>query len=65
MSPLTWQDFVLRYGFRARLDHLALILQQPAAAIEHLRRTGAVTRHKPAKAFGELFTLWKGRALRR
>lgn len=55
------QAFILEYGHLARSHHLAHLLQQPAAAIERVRGTGAMRRLPKHLDFGELFTRWRGR----
>lgn len=63
---MNWEAFVIAHGSRARLDHLAAILQQPEKSIHRLRNRGVCVRALPGKAkrFAELFTLWHGRAPR-
>ena len=57
---MTWQAFVLRYGWHARAHHLGYILGQPEADVERFRRKSPVTKG-PRRTFGALFTLWHGR----
>lgn len=57
----TWQAFVIAHGFKARLDDLAFIVGQPAAAITRLRHSGC-RRRRHGLSFPELFTLWHGRS---
>jgi len=58
--PMSWSDFVITYGRGARAADLAVILDQPPAAIDRLRATAAC-RRGPRRDFGALFTLWHGR----
>lgn len=58
---MTWQAFILAYGWRANGHHLAHVLGQSFDDIDRVRRTGAVTKGA-RREFGELFTLWHGRA---
>lgn len=57
---MTWQAFITEYGWRARRDHLAAILQQPATTIDRVRQAGCKRLPAPKK-FGELFAIWHGR----
>lgn len=59
MKP--WENFVLAHGWRAWRHELAIILDQPVADIERVRRTRACKRLKKGKRFSELFALWRGR----
>lgn len=57
---MTATEFILEHGWRARRDHLAAILQQPATTIDRVRQAGC--KRLPArKTFPELFSLWHGR----
>jgi len=56
-----WEEFVIAHGWHAPAYELAAVVGQPDEAIQHLRSTGACTRHVKAKAFAELFALWHGR----
>lgn len=62
MSDRDWQAFVLEHGWYTRELWLARVLEQPIEAIQKLRRTGAVKRRPRRLDYGELFTLWHGRA---
>lgn len=57
-----WQAFVLAHGWKAKAHDLAAVVGQPADDILRLRNTGACTRFDKGKDFGELFSLWHGRA---
>ncbi len=60
MTAQTWQDFVIAYGWRARAYHLAVVLGEPEAEIQDLRRRG-VCRRGTRREFHDLFTLRHGR----
>lgn len=60
MTTQDWQGFVLAHGWRARVHHLATVLQQPPSAINHVRAAGCTPQLKP-KEFAELFAIWHGR----
>src|SRR3546814_8895688 len=62
LDPYGWEQFVLDYGWRAKLHELAHVVNQSVEVIERFRRTGAVKRLPKAKTFDELYTLWHGRA---
>lgn len=60
---MTWQQFVLEHGWRARADHLAIVLGVSQREVERARWVGCIELKK-AKEFSELFALWHGRAPR-
>jgi len=57
-----WQQFILNYGWRAQAYELAAVLGQDINEVLHVRSAGACKKLKKGKTFGELFTLWHGRA---
>lgn len=61
-SERDWQGFVLEHGFRASAHDLSVVLGRTADEVERVRRTGACKRLSQPKDFGELYTLWHGRA---
>ncbi len=58
---MTWQEFVLAHGWRARGYYLAHILNRSEEDIEQVRRAGACQRGARL-SFADLFTRWHGRA---
>lgn len=57
-----WRRFILRYGWRAPLHHLAEVVGKPLDQVERARRVGTCTPLAHPKEFAELFSLWHGRA---
>lgn len=57
----SWEQFVIAFGFGARMRDLAHVLGRDEDEIAKLRNCHACTRREP-KAFAELFMLWHGRA---
>lgn len=60
MNP-DWRTFVLTYGCKANVHHLAHLLGVPATKIVSLRSNGPCRRNKKVLGFAELFSLWHGR----
>jgi hypothetical protein len=58
---VTWEAFVIAFGWRARKDHLAHVVGRPVDEVEQFRRHGVCQRGR-RRAFAELFTLRHGRA---
>ena len=57
-----WKQFILDHGWMAHAYEMATILEQDFDEVQHVRSSGACKRLKNRKNFGELFTLWHGRA---
>lgn len=62
MTPaMTWQTFVVTYGYDADGHELGAAVGQSVDAIERVR-VGGKCQHGPRREFSELFTLWHGYA---
>jgi hypothetical protein len=61
-ATVTWQAFVIAYGWHAFVHHLAHVVGQSEASITRLRNTGACTPLVTKLGFEELFSKWHGRA---
>lgn len=61
---MDWQRFVIDHGWKARANELGAVVGLPTADILRFRATRTCSRLKKAKRFGELFSLWHGRAPR-
>lgn len=59
---MSWKDFIRDHGWRARADHLALVLGVPEAKVHRQRELIAPRRQKEPLGFMELFTIRHGRA---